>query len=64
MIKIKPNLKLDKYKSLTESKGLMRKLKNIQRNMSIGYKLKNIVRPLLILILLYFTLNADLLGNS
>jgi hypothetical protein len=49
---------------LTESKGLIRKLKKIKQELSATERFKQILQPLLILVVIFIGLNGDFFNSS
>ena len=62
MIKIRPDIEVDKYANFTESKGIIRRMKRIQLGLSVGERMKQLIRPLLMLLVLYLGMNTSLLN--
>ena len=62
MIKIRPDIDVDKFANFTESKGIIRRMKKIQLGLSVGERMKQLVRPLVILLVLYLGMSTSLLN--
>ena len=62
MIKIRPDIDVDKFANFTESKGIIRRMKKIQLGLSVGERMKQLVRPLVILLVLYLGISTSLLN--